>query len=124
MARNSDHTDFYIRSASHPSYEEKKLTEEELINVIIQKLEMVLFSNKGDLMGDPFFGSDLEYYLWSTRVPSVEIRKKVNEQVINYIPELDIMGYSLNVDIYEGSLRDIMYLKFRIKEYNINFVID
>jgi len=124
MARNSDHKDFYIRSRTHPSFQENKIDEEELINVIIQKLEMVLFTNRGDVYGDFKAGGDLEYYLWSTRVPSSEIRRKINEQIITYIPELSDMGYTLSVDIYEGQIRDIMYLRFRINEYNINFVID
>lgn len=121
---NSDHVDFYIRNKNHPNYEENRLTEEELINVIVQKLEMVIFTNKGDLLGDPSFGSDLEYYLWSTKIPSVEIKKKVSEQISTYIPEINTLGYSLTIDIYEGTLRDIMYLRFKINEYNINFIID
>ena len=124
MAKNSDHNDFYIRSASHPSYEENKLVEEELINVIVQKLEMLIYSNKGDLYGDVDFGSDLEYYLWSTSVPSYEIKKKMSYQINKYVPELLTMGYTLSVDIYEGTLKDIMYLRFGIKKYNINFIID
>jgi hypothetical protein len=120
----SDNNEFYIRSSSHPSYEDTKIVEEELINVIIQKLEMIIFSSRGDLYGDQFFGSDLEYYLWSTRIPSSEIKKKVNNQILKYIPELMIMGYSLDVEIYEGSVKDILYLKYKIKDYNINFIID
>lgn len=124
MAKNSDHNDFYIRGPKHPNYEENRLVEEELINVIIQKLEMIIYSNKGDLYADPEFGSDLEYYLWSTKVPDTEIRKKMDTQISLYIPEMDTLGYDLNVDIYEGTLRDIMYLRFKINEYNLNFIID
>lgn len=121
---NSDHNDFYIRSKDHPKYEENKLVEEDLINVIVQKLEMIIFSNKGDLYGDEFLGSDLEYYLWRTTAPATEIKRKVSEQIYRYVPELNKLGYSLDVDIYKGTLRDIMYLRYEIKGYNINFVID
>ena len=124
MAKNSDHTDFYIKGITHPNYEEGKLIEEELINVIIQKLEMLIFTNQGDLYGDVNIGSNLEYYLWSTSVPSYEIKKKMDNQVSTYIPELITIGYSLSVDIYEGTLKDIMYLRFGINNYNINFIID
>jgi len=124
MAKNSDHNDFYIRNKNHPSYEDDRLIENELINTIIQKLEMLIFTNKGDLYGDPLIGSNLEYYLWSTNVPSYEIKKKMNEQIHTYIPELEEIGYSLSVDIYEGTLKDIMYLRFKINEYNMNFIID
>jgi len=124
MPTNSDHNDFYIRSNSHPVFEENKLVVEEMINVIIQKLEMLIYSNKGDLYGDANFGSDLEYYLWETSVPSYEIKKKMFNQISTYIPELITIGYSLVIDIYEGKLKDIMYLRFKINEYNMNFIID
>jgi len=121
---NSDHNDFYIRSPRHPNYEEVKIIEEELINVIIQKLEMIIYSNTGDLYGDISFGSDLEYYLWETVIPQSEIKKKMEGQIYRHIPELHEMGYDLNIEVYDGTVRDIMYLKFRINAYNLNFVID
>ena len=125
MAKNSDHKDFYIRGKSHPRYEENKVLEEsELINVIVQKLEMALFTNKGDLYGDALAGSDLEYYLWYLNVPADEVKKKVNDQIRRSIPELVDMGYSLKVSIFEGTLRDVMYLDFKINEYNLRFVLD
>lgn len=121
---NSDHKDFYIRNINHPKYEENKLTENVLIDVIIQKLEMLIYSNRGDLYGDIKLGSDLEYYLWSTKIPSSEIKKKIVEQINRYIPELQTIGYDLEIDIYEGTIKDIMLLKYKINEYNINFIID
>lgn len=120
----SDHKDLYIRGSSHPSYEEDRIIEDELVNVVVQKLEMIIFSNKGDLYGDQYFGSDLEYYLWSTKVPTSEIKKVMTDQINRYIPELNILGYDLNIDIYEGEIRDIMYLRWKIKGYNINFILD
>lgn len=121
---NSDHKDFYIRNTSHPNYKDTVFVEEDLLTVILQKLEMLIFSNKGDLLGDSNLGSNLGYYLWSTKVPSSEIRRIMVNQISTYIPELETMGYSLVVDMYEGDVRDIMYLRFKIKGYNINFVID
>lgn len=120
----SDYKDFYIRNKNHPNYEEYEIIEDDLIKVILQKLEMVIFSNKGDLYGDQYFGSDLEYYLWSTRVPADEIKRKVLDQVRRYIPELETIGYKLVVEIFEGTLQDIMYLRWTINGYNINFIID
>jgi len=121
---NSDHNDFYIRDKKHPNYEPIQVIESELINVIIQKLEMIIYSNKGDLYGDVGFGSDLEYYLWETTIPQIEIQKKMDGQIHKHIPELYKMGYSLSIEIYEGTVRDIMYLRFVINGYNLNFIID
>jgi hypothetical protein len=124
MANVSDHKDFYIRNKNHPLYEENKVIEDELINVIVQKLEMLIYSNNGDLYGEPLYGSDLEYYLWMTTVPASDIQKKLNKKISVYIPELLDIGYDLKIELFEGALMDTMKLSFRINEYNINFIID
>jgi hypothetical protein len=85
---------------------------------------MILFTNKGEVMGNSDIGANLEYYLWQTRVTTGTLKKKVQEQVTTYIPELVQLGYTLSVDLYEGQLRDILYLNFIINGYNIEFIYE
>ena len=91
--------------------------------VIVQKLEMVLFTNRGDLFGEQNLGCNLEYFLWETKVPVADIKNIVEEQIDYYIPELKQIGYTLNIEIYEGSYRDILYLDFVIKGYNYEILL-
>lgn len=122
MALN-DVKDLVIRYDGHPRYIVNKIVEDDDIEVIVQKLEMILFTNENDVIGDNV-GIGLEYYLWQTRVSVVTIESKVREQVTKYIPELDQIGYSLSIDIFEGTYRDIMYLNFIIQGYNIDFIFE
>jgi len=116
-------SDIYVKYEGHPRYNDKKIVENDLIEVMVQKLEMILFSNKGSLFGDPGMGCDLEYYLWSTKVPDTEIRNNITEQISTYIPELNEVGYTLDLKLYEGEYRDILYLNFTIKGYNYYMVM-
>jgi phage baseplate assembly protein W len=119
-----DVKDLVIRYKDHPRYNPNKIVEDDEIEVIVQKLEMVLFTNKGEVLGDVDLGANLEYYLWQTKVTTSNLKNKVQEQIMKYIPELVVMGYSLDVQLYEGTVQDILYLNFLIKGYNINFVFD
>lgn len=119
-----DVKDLVIRYPGHPKYEPTRIVEDDEIEVIVQKLEMILFTNKGEVLGDSDIGCNLEYYLWQTNVTSGTLKNKVNEQIATYIPELIQLGYSLDVLLYEGTLRDILYLNFIIKGYNIDFVFE
>lgn len=119
-----DVKDFVIRYKSHPKYQSDRIIEDDEIEVIIQKLEMILFTNKGEVLGDVNFGVSLEYYLWQTRVTSSSLKNKIEEQISLYIPELNSLGYDLTVDLFEGTVRDILYLNFIIKGYNIDFIFD
>lgn len=119
-----DVKDLVIRYPGHPKYDPNRIIEDDEVEVIVQKLEMILFTNKGEVLGDNNIGVNLEYYLWQTNVTSGTLKNKVEEQISTYIPELIQLGYSFDVLLYEGTLRDILYLNFIIKGYNIDFVFE
>ena len=119
-----DVKDLVIRYDGHPKYIKNRIVEDDDIEVIIQKLEMILFTNKGEVLGDIELGCDLEYYLWQTRVTTNTLKSKVDEQISVYIPELLTIGYDLEIEVYEGTLRDILYLNFLIRGYNVEFIFE
>jgi len=119
-----DVKDLVIRYPGHPRYEPDRIVEDDEIEVIVQKLEMILFTNNGEVLGDVEIGCNLEYYLWQTNVTTGNLKSKVENQINTYIPELIALGYTLDLQIYEGTLQDILYLNFVIKGYNIEFVFE
>lgn len=123
MALN-DVRDLVIRYPGHPKYEPGRIIEDDEVEVIVQKLEMILFTNKGEVLGDIDIGVNLEYYLWQTRITTSNLKSKIQEQISTYIPELNSLGYTFELLLYEGTLRDILYLNFTIKGYNIEFVYE
>ena len=119
----ADIRDFNIRGKGHPKYSSTRVIEDRTIEFVVQKLENLLFTNKGDLLGDPDFGANLEYYLWTTNVPVAKIESEIKNQIDKYIPELNLMQYTLSVEIYEGTVRDILQLNFKIKDTKVNFIV-
>ena len=119
-----DVKDLVIRYPGHPKYQPDRIIEDDEVEVIVQKLEMILFTNKGEVLGNIDIGANLEYYLWQTRVTTGNLKNKVAEQIATYIPELIAIGYSFDVQLFEGTLRDILYLNFVIKGYNIDFIFE
>lgn len=119
-------SDFVIRKRGHNRYVESKIVEDELLEVILQKLEMVLFTTRGDTMGTAgfFMGGDLEYMLWSTELPNNIMEARIKEQVNTYVPELPAIGYTMDMKLYEGTMYDVMKLEFTINGYNINYVFE
>ena len=115
--------DLNIRGDEHPKYNDRRIIEDRPIEFIVQKLENVLFTNQGDVLGDPNFGANLEYYLWSTSVPANKIEKNIQDQIDEYIVELNTYDYEFSVDLYEGTLRDILYINFRIRDIDVDFVL-
>jgi hypothetical protein len=123
---NRDFTDFYIKYPGHPKFNDISLIEDEIVRVIVQKYEMILFTNKGELLGHPDFGGDLERLLHKTKVGAPYVEKNLNEQISTYIPELTGIPYELNVTFEQNpnSYSDIMFIDFKIKDYEVNAYFD
>jgi len=126
MQQTQDWKDLTIRWDGHQKYVENKIIEDDLIEVIVQKLEMILFTNSNEIYGQEGFnlGADLEYYLWETRISNDIIKGKIVQQINAFIPELAIIDYDINLKIYEGEIRDILEINIVVKGYNLFFIFN
>lgn len=114
-------TDLYISYPGHPRYNSTELIEDDVIRVIIQKYEVLLFTNKGEVLGFPDMGCDLEELLHETRVSSDFIEGEIEQQIITYIPEISEIDFSLDVKFYDDPERyqEWMEINLRIRDYDI-----
>ena len=123
---NFNFTDFYLGYPGHPRFRKLALIEDDVIRVIIQKWEMILFTNKGEVFFDTEFGGDLPYYLHETRLSSETIEGELKGQIASYIPELESTSYTLTVTFYEDPERyqEYMEVYLSIADYEIYAVIN
>lgn len=126
MAYIENLSDFTIRWRGHPKFNSTKVIEDDVVEVIVQKLELLLFTNKKEVLGSVGYdmGADIEYLLWETKIPNQIIKQKIEIQIAKFIPELLLMGYNFELSIYEGEYRDILSLDFEIKGFNVAFVFN
>ena len=116
-----DFKDHYIGYNGHPRFIINKIVEDDVIRVIIQKYEMILFTNKGELLGEPRFGCDLEKFLFQTKVSAKFVEEQINRQIAQYIPELLDMNYKLEVQFVKDidSYQEAMFIYFTIADYEV-----
>jgi hypothetical protein len=121
-----DFRDFYIGYEGHPKFTVNKIITDDLIRVIIQKYEMLIFTNKGELLGDPNFGADLERLLYETKISAPAVRSIIIDQINEYIPELKDVNYQLDVTFEEDPERyqDVMVVEFKLADYEVYALID
>lgn len=117
-----DFTDMYIRFPGGDKYNDISIIEDEIIYVIVQKVYMILYTMKGELLGEPDFGADLYTLLHETKVSSQYVYEQITQQILKYIPELNDIGYTLDVTFSENPYyySDIMFIDIKIKEYEVN----
>lgn len=117
-----DYKDIYAKYVGHPSYNNTRIIEDNLTNIIIQKYMNIIFTNKGDVFGDPNFGADLVLLLHTTKVSAKYVERTINEQIVKYIPELSDISYDLKVTFEENpnNYTDIMLIDFKVREEEVN----
>lgn len=117
-------TDFYIGYPGHPRFRDMALIEDEALRVIVQKWEMILFTNKGELFFDLDFGGDLPIYLHETRLSSESIEKDLKEQIGRYIPEINGIDYVLKVTFFDHPERfeEAMEVYFQLKDMDVYMI--
>lgn len=113
--------DFYILFPGHPRYKSSTLIEEDPIRVIIQKYEMILFTIKGDVLGDPNFGASLDEILHQTLVAKETVEEIIQSQINRYVPELLGKNYLLRVEFFQDptDFREVMIIYFQIADYEV-----
>jgi hypothetical protein len=118
---NFNFIDFYIGYPGHPMYRNTELIEDDLVRVIVQKYEMIIFTNKGEILNEPNFGGDLQLLLHETRLSATSIEGDLRAQIADYIPEIDGVGYELSVEFFDDLTRHIEYMviSFTIQGYDV-----
>jgi hypothetical protein len=119
---NFNFIDFYIGYPGHPLYRTPDIIEDDVVRVVIQKYEVIIFTNKGELLGDPNFGADLVKLLHETRISSESVEADIKAQIADYIPEIDGLEYELSVEFLEDPERhqEIMVVNFTLNGYQVD----
>lgn len=117
--------DFYISYQGNPNFRDFELIEDDILRVIIQKWEMIIFTEKGEVFGEPNLGADLSHYLHETKLSAESIKESLNDQISYFIPELDGIDYMLEVEILEDleSYQEYMEINFVIKDIELYIIV-
>lgn len=116
-----DFRDFYIEYKGHPNFNPERIEEDDVIRVIIQKYEMILFTNQGEVLGEPNFGGNLEELLYQTNVSAEFVKRELNQQILQYIPEIVNVDYKLDVVFVQDitTYQDVMFINFELQDYKV-----
>lgn len=80
---------------------------------LIQQIDILFDSNKGDLIGDIEYGTDYERYLYELKLTP----EALEEQMLDDLYSLDLLGFTPEVKVYlmQGSERDIAVIDVHLR---------
>jgi hypothetical protein len=108
--------EIYNRDPDDPSYNPYQLETTDPVEICIGQIKMLLLTNKGEVMGDPQFGLNLEDLIFTLQVSEYSLKKELDLNLQTYVPLFSRLGGSYELKFYQGTLRDIATLDFMISE--------
>lgn len=103
--------DIYAIPEEEPRYKKDVLEITNELDEIIQQIDLILFTNKGDVLCMPDFGCSLERYLFDTTFNQSQIKNMIMTQINSFV----YMDGTYTVDV------DVNFYKW---QYNVAMVVD
>jgi phage baseplate assembly protein W len=78
--------ELYIRTLDDPNFDPRKLQSQTEIAQLLTQIETILFTTKGDVLGKPNFGANLEDLLFEFNLNEETIQASIERQLATYCP--------------------------------------
>lgn len=99
--------EIYMRDPSDPYYKSGILEVNDEIETLIGHIKMMLFTNKGEIIGAPDFGASLDEQLFTNNVNEYSLRSNLEDQTLKFIPLAEKYQVQYDIKFARGTVRDI-----------------
>ena len=102
--------ELYSKIAGDVGYVENVLELHDDISILIQEIEVILFTKKHDVIGYKGLGSDLEELIFSLNASAGDVESIVAKQIEDYCPAARRYRVDTTCKFYKGTAEDIAVL--------------
>ena len=79
--------DFYMRDENDPQFRADQIEVYDDVEACISQIRMTLLTRKGEVLGEPNFGLNLEGYLFDFELDPFGLSDEAQAQISLYVPE-------------------------------------
>jgi len=110
--------DIYNRNSGDPNFIEGQLEMDDTLEMFKQQIESCLFTPKTSVMGHTDFGASLDEYVWSFRTSASALKAVISRQIQTYCSMSKGYPFSVDVQFFHGTIRDIAQIDIIIDAEN------
>lgn len=103
-----------MRNPGDPAYKDGVLEVSDEIEMLISQIKMMLFTRKGEVLGAPNFGVNLEDELFTFKRNEFQIRTMLMDQTQAFIRLAEKYQVYYDVKFSRGTVRDICVITILI----------
>ena len=102
--------EFYVKSINDPNFQIDKLQQDDEISMLLTQLQVILGTRKGDVLGNPDFGANLEDYVYEFRYNDYMLKNIVEQQISAYVPHAAKYNVEVDIQFLNEVYRHTVYL--------------
>lgn len=108
--------DLYLKIDGDPRFQEDKIENQDALEQYLQEIELLLFTRKGDVLGEYTLGCDIEDLIFGLSLSEGPIKAAIWDQITSYCSLHKIFKTDLNVNFYKGTERDIAIIDIVVND--------
>ena len=112
--------DIYSRDIEAPNYSDDTIEVSDTLSQLIIKIENCLFTRKGDVLGAPGMGANLDELIFSLVLNENTIQNKINTQITAYcLPNFAGFDVDVKVTFFSTLERDGAFVDIFVNEQRV-----
>lgn len=116
--------DFYIKTFGDPNYDPNKIQSSSEVAQLITQLETLLFTKKGEVLGNYDFGIDLEKFIFTLQYNTGMIKAEIEKEIYKYVPLAKKYNTKVDVEMAELQSSSIMFVNITIDNtYQVQLIV-
>lgn len=110
--------EIYFRGDTDPKFRSDRVEVTDDLEATVQQIMMTIFTKKGEVLGEPSFGLNLDNYLFEFDVDPTGLSRVAQEQIYTYVFETKKRKITIQPSIYSDTRvnREVLVLMIDIPE--------
>jgi hypothetical protein len=112
--------DIYLRIPTDPNYDPTQIDGDDMFQQFLQLIEMLLTTKKGEVLGNPDLGCNLEQFLWNDQITSSSVKREIMTQILSYGSDYgNSIPYDVEVNFISGEITDSILVDIFINDEKV-----
>jgi len=108
--------EIYPRNPDDPNYSEGNIETANEVEILIGMIKNVMLTRPGQVLGDPYFGIDLESLIFDLEIDQSTLERAIAMQLMTYVPMTrSLFNVDFKIGFFKGEYRDACVIDFAIK---------
>ena len=106
--------ELYCRNVNDPSFKPRQLETGSELEALLSKIRMIIFTERGEVLGAPNLGLSLEEHLFDLNVNTAQLQNTFYNQLAAFVPEAGKYNVEIAVNFQPGEVRDLCFIDIYI----------